>query len=225
MNSVRNAIAGLCLVFGALSASAAIVSVDGDNVRFTYDNSTLYGSAIVVGDAILFTPTGFAAESLNGSGLDQEIEMLNIQVEIITAGYWLEDFQLVEQGDYILDGAGATAAVSGIFEVSSNTNANVESNSFDAGPLTVQGALTEWSAGSMISLGDTPGWATDTDVDLDITNTLSATTSAPGEQSRVQKKLGGVGIQITAVPVPAAVWLFGSGLVGLLGWARRKTAT
>jgi len=29
-------------------------------------------------------------------------------------------------------------------------------------------------------------------------------------------------IEITAVPVPAAVWLFGSGLIGLVGVARRK---
>jgi len=27
---------------------------------------------------------------------------------------------------------------------------------------------------------------------------------------------------VSAVPVPAAVWLFGSGLMGLLGLARRK---
>ena len=30
--------------------------------------------------------------------------------------------------------------------------------------------------------------------------------------------------QITSVPVPAAVWLFGSGLFGLIGFVRRKTA-
>jgi len=29
---------------------------------------------------------------------------------------------------------------------------------------------------------------------------------------------------VAAVPVPAAVWLFGSGLLGLVGLARRKTA-
>ena len=28
---------------------------------------------------------------------------------------------------------------------------------------------------------------------------------------------------ISAVPIPAAVWLFGSGLIGLIGIARRKT--
>lgn len=31
-------------------------------------------------------------------------------------------------------------------------------------------------------------------------------------------------MSITAVPVPAAMWLFGSGLIGLIGIARRKTA-
>lgn len=31
-------------------------------------------------------------------------------------------------------------------------------------------------------------------------------------------------VEITAVPVPAAVWLFGSGLLGLVGMARRKKA-
>jgi len=30
-------------------------------------------------------------------------------------------------------------------------------------------------------------------------------------------------IMPSAVPVPAAVWLFGSGLIGLVGVARRKT--
>jgi len=29
---------------------------------------------------------------------------------------------------------------------------------------------------------------------------------------------------VSAVPVPAAFWLFGSGLIGLVGFARRKKA-
>lgn len=33
---------------------------------------------------------------------------------------------------------------------------------------------------------------------------------------------GSYSMSITAVPVPAAVWLFGSGLIGLIGIARRK---
>ncbi len=33
----------------------------------------------------------------------------------------------------------------------------------------------------------------------------------------------GAQVNVSAVPVPAAVWLFGSGLIGLVGIARRKT--
>ena len=36
--------------------------------------------------------------------------------------------------------------------------------------------------------------------------------------------LGSALVRISAVPVPAAVWLFGSGLLGLVGLARRKKA-
>ena len=31
-------------------------------------------------------------------------------------------------------------------------------------------------------------------------------------------------IRLSAVPIPAAVWLFGSGLIGLIGIAKRKKA-
>ena len=37
-------------------------------------------------------------------------------------------------------------------------------------------------------------------------------------------KLSGSGFGPAVVPVPAAVWLFGSGLLGLVGIARRKKA-
>ena len=30
-------------------------------------------------------------------------------------------------------------------------------------------------------------------------------------------------IQLSMIPVPAAVWLFGSGLIGLVGWSRRRS--
>ena len=31
-----------------------------------------------------------------------------------------------------------------------------------------------------------------------------------------------VGASVQVVPVPAAVWLFGTGLIGLIGFAKRK---
>lgn len=35
---------------------------------------------------------------------------------------------------------------------------------------------------------------------------------------------GGAWVSVSTVPVPAAVWLFGSGLICLIGFARRKKA-
>lgn len=52
----------------------------------------------------------------------------------------------------------------------------------------------------------------------------------PGHQMLTQPfpgqtpAFGGVMIPVSAIPVPAAVWLFGSGLLGLVGVARRKKA-
>ena len=40
--------------------------------------------------------------------------------------------------------------------------------------MTTQGALTAWSAGTSLSLGDTAGWDTDTKVIMTLSNTLSA---------------------------------------------------
>lgn len=217
-------IVGCALVACTLQANAGIVTVNGDNVRFTYDDSTLFGTGNVIGDNIFFLPTEFIAESLNGAGLVETSDTLSVQVEVITAGYWLADFKLAEQGDYQLTGAGATADVGGYFAVESNTSGYSDMNSISAGPLTVQGSLTEWSLDSAIMLSDTAGWGSDTDVNVDLYNISSASTDALGEEAYVEKKIGGVGVMISAVPVPAAVWLFGSGLLAVAGWSRRKVA-
>lgn len=48
---------------------------------------------------------------------------------------------------------------------------------------------------------------------------------ASGEFGPQFPETAGVGVEIgpSAIPVPAAVWLFGSGLLGLIGMARRRT--
>jgi hypothetical protein len=61
-----------------------------------------------------------------------------------------------------------------------------------------------------------------TDIDFSIQNTLQAF-AAPGwpNYAFVQKKLSLTVTAVSTVPVPAAVWLFGSAL-GLFGFMRRK---
>jgi hypothetical protein len=53
----------------------------------------------------------------------------------------------------------------------------------------------------------------------DATYRISAASTSSGTKGSVDWQL-----ELTAVPVPAAVWSFGSGLIGLLGVARRKKA-
>lgn len=53
---------------------------------------------------------------------------------------------------------------------------------------------------------------------------LALNFSATGLQGLADESWGldNVQVEVSAVPVPAAVWLFGSGLLGLIGMARRK---
>jgi len=222
------------LILFAATANGASVTVNGDNVKFTYDDSSLYGTANVIGNTIFFTPTTFTAESLDGAGLVQTSASLAITIEILpaSAGLAMNTFQLLENGDYKLNGGGTSVSAVGELTIDSQTSAFSDSNLFNAGALTVPGGPTDWSAGTTINLGDTLGWDMDTSVIMTLDNTLSATSSLSGvgEQAFIQKKFEGDAIGITidltasgAVPVPAAVWLFGSAL-GLLGWLRRRTA-
>jgi hypothetical protein len=63
----------------------------------------------------------------------------------------------------------------------------------------------------------------------DVSNGLTlqfnaATGAAGGSTSFLEIDNVSVTADVSAVPVPAAVWLFGSGLLGLVGVARRKKA-
>jgi len=211
------------------TSQAATVTLFGDDVKFTFDDSTAFGSGNVIGNNIFFLPTSFKTESLDGTGPDTLNVTLNVTVEATTGGYEMEYFQLAEEGDYELIGSGASVQANGQFRVTSAAKlCNVffpcmDEEIFDAGALTVQNALTTWSAGTSIDLADTAGWNTDTKVIMTLENRLNATTlnSGVGESAFIEKKFGGVGIIVNPIPIPGAVWLFGSAL-GLLGWMRRR---
>lgn len=146
-----------------------------------------------------------------------------------SSNFVIDGFQIAEAGDYRLDGADATVSAEGRLQVSSATTtcgvfACTDSEIFSAGPLSVTGALTEWTAGAGIDFDDTVGWGSDTAVLAQLQNDLSASTLANGELAFIQKKNTGVGLVVVPeIPLPAAAWLFGSALLGL-GLVKRRKA-
>lgn len=216
------------LILASSTANAASVTVNGDDVSFTYDDATLYGTASVIGNTVFFFPAEFRAESTNGSPATNSVsDTLNIRVDALTPGFSMATMTISEDGDYRADGTGASVTANGFFRATSMTilcglSPCQDEVLLDAGSLSQTGATAAlWSMGGAINLGDTPGWGSDTSVNLTIQNNLSATTLASGEIAWIQKKFS---VAVPAVPVPAAVWLFGSGLLGLVGIARRKKA-
>ncbi len=212
-------------------ASAALVTLSGTDVDFTFEDDTLFGTAIVSGNSLLFQPTAFKAESTNGEGAVSTTVTLNIEVVATTPGYDITSLAMFEQGDYELDGSGASVTASGRLGVLSTSNTHdcgifgcSDSSLFNVDPMTTTGALTEWSGGTSVDLADTAGWGSDTQLQISFQNNLKATTLNNGEQAFIQKKFGAVGLVVNPVPVPAAAWLFISGLFGLVVMARRKTS-
>ncbi|MFQ5635612.1 MAG: hypothetical protein ACE5G3_09840 [Gammaproteobacteria bacterium] len=193
----------------------------GNDVKFTFDDATLFGTGYTVGNGVFFMPTAFIAESNNTDGLVTVVETLSIVVEATTTGKTMTQFALAEQGDYLLNGTSTSVSATGTFGAGSNTSAFSDSKALSAGALTVQGALTEWQINSLIDLADTAGWGQDTGVTLTLENTSTAESTVLGDQALIQKKFGAFGVQVTIVPVPAAVYLFGSALA-VLGWRRRR---
>jgi len=232
MKAIKLSFAALALSVIGFQANAAVVTECGTNVCFTYDNSTLFGSANIVGNNIFFLPTEFVASSTDGTGSEITNETLEIRIEAYTPDYDMTQFLLVEQGDYQLNGEGAWVSASGQLRVTSVAKTCpvggfdficTDNDTFNTGPLDVQGVLTDWEGTGQVDLGDTAGWGSDTAVIMTLENVLQASTLENGETAFIEKKLAGVGIQV--VPVPAAVWLFGSALAGMAAWSRRRKLT
>jgi hypothetical protein len=78
-----------------------------------------------------------------------------------------------------------------------------------------------------VDLDDSP-WSTTTNIDADPINTgvsdfiYSYTSKVSGGTSLIRALDNSTFVAYEVVPVPAALWLFGSGLIGLIAITRRK---
>ncbi len=234
------AAAGTLSVIGG-NASAALIALDGDGFTAIYDDTALglFGAPTLSGDghSVLFSPLSFKATSSGPQGT--VFTNSNVQFDIRPdADFRLLGVGLVENGDYRLVNRSGSVVLAPSVDASGElrlTNlwngTDHVSTFFSAGPLTTTCTtssgcpLNTWSAAASLQ---TPTAWDNADIRVRIQNDLTAEAFQIGDSAMIEKKQSTQGLVLTpyieTVPVPGAIWLFGSALAGLAG-LRRKART
>lgn len=230
--------AGLALASSGASAAIQSVSVSGATVDFSfqYDDTlpNLFNLGIyeVSGDSLSFSPTNFFAYQNGVTGWNTANSTTPAITVTAKAGYSLNQISLFEQGDYyrIQSGSGMTTVkVAGEFIV--NNVATKISNVSLADSMSAQGLFNDSEE------FETSSWSYSTSVALNaaqsatakVQNILKAGVNLGGtalDVAFIEKKLMMLSVQSTEVtapvPVPGAIWLFGTAFAGFLV-SRRNT--
>lgn len=226
--------ATLGLMYGT-GAGAATVNTCGPNVCYTYADDQvavgLTGQPTRVGDSMQFFEPAFAAQSAGGAGWvttgGPTGNFLFDRVYTVNAGDEITNFTVSEEFDYhILNGGEVnanlyTAALSNVLGSETDTTSTTQTitHTGPSGGNQIDTVVAQLYPAFIFTQPAT-------DMKVIIQNTLNAYSGASNELAFIQKKFTLVTNTImntTVVPVPAAVWLFGSGL-GVLGLVRRRQA-
>jgi hypothetical protein len=239
---------GLIFMLGSFTANAASINYGdfiGNTAAYggvtessTTDSVPLFGSPTITADSLRFAPTGFTASASDGSS-DITNGQLNFDVEALTAA-GIPGLTVSEFGDYTLAGTGSTAT-----SVSVGISVFATITEVDGAPITpfTVNASTSSLYDLVNNAGITVPWSSGVSIDFNLAlsdegisytsgvtefefvmNNQLLAISETGTIAFISKKGFQVDLQPTVVPVPAAFWLFGSGLIGLVGIARRKKA-
>jgi hypothetical protein len=220
-------------VSGVPAANAALVSLAGTNVTYSFDDAQFAGFGAffsVSGDTLVIDFTNFKAEDASAlTALTTRNGTFVIDVESNSSSA-LSNLSLLENGDYQLfdftpGGVGPAALVSGEFRVRNlNNAAQLDTIALNSGALVTLSdffnspTTNPWSVTAATTL--VPTWNT-LEARITLQNLLRAL-SQGDDYAFIEKKL--VTITATVVPVPAAVWLLGSALLGISIVARRRAA-
>lgn len=210
-----------------LGADATCKSAGGATVEFCYDPHNIspgFGELSVVGNAIFATPTELkASAAVSGSAtVAHDVNNYGGTVTVnALPGYRIAKVTFGMGGDYAVPNNNSWVWLDASFMLdagalgSSNTPLNLTWANTD-------GETEDWS---VFAAEDVDGWGKITTLDMSLDLTLGAHAEDAGV-SFIQAKAVGSGIMVytAPVPVPGAIWLFGSGLalLGAMNHRRRR---
>lgn len=223
-------LAGIALAASVpLSASAAIVTLDGDYFDVSYDDALvgLFGTPMIVGDAIKFFPSGNPGFTAKTTTSDTTIITNSTIALSITAdaGWTLTGGSLWEAGDYLVFGGGSVVAATGQLRMtpldpsgSTLIDPITASNAFV--PATFPNlATTNWEATAGVTLDDAANSA-----NVSIQNILVAYAGgdAGPKGAFIEKKEVVLTVGVAPIPEPATWATMATGAI-LLGFALRRS--
>ena len=205
------------------SSNAGMITIDGSDVSFTYDDSLLgfFGPATVSGNSLTFAPTNFSASSTTSSPFD--FTNSSFAVTINSLGNYINKISLVEKGNYIKIGGSADVAASGSLTTTDLTNTPSKQSVSDITP-TVPFTTTAFPK----PVGDWEATANENllnsfSVLANINNILGTQKLQTSDFTLInQLSVSLTASTVSQVPLPQAVWLFGAGLLGMLKLSKRK---
>jgi hypothetical protein len=184
------------IIFGLLGFASLVAASVANAATLSLDPSS---ATVAVGDSFSVNVLGslFPTDGVAGGGL-----VISYDSTLLSLGsYSLNDFPLdFSPGN---DVAGALTLV-------------LNAAFTGAAPATGTGTFNFVTL-NFTAIAGTPGTAVDLTVDV-----LNPFVNAVTFAEIPVDTLNGATVTVGAVPVPAAVWLFGSGLLGLVGVARRR---
>ncbi|PPD20562.1 MAG: hypothetical protein CTY23_08270 [Methylomonas sp.] len=218
---MKNLLLAASLLLAGFNANAVTV-LPGATVDFSFSVpfNPLFGAFHVEGDSLRFKPTDFVATTTGG------IDITNATTPLITVtarpGFVLTELNLFEQGDYFrIESAPNTTfvGVGGQFIVNNNPvqiNADQGLNnafSFTSLATGTPFVTTPWTLSESVALNSAQS------ATVRLENILVAGVMSNFSAAFIEKKL--ISIGVVTVPVPAAFWLFATGLLTLVT-TRRK---
>lgn len=225
-----------------VTVCATCIELEGTDVKFIIDTAqadfALYGTPVVVGNSLFFSPTTFTASSTDQSGFPDPTPgdppgptgvargTITFDIVALNENVRLEKVMVSEAGDYqtssLTDGEVSASAQLGAINLS-NAMSGFLQDTTETGPLASANTLETWALET--SLDFMAGWAAgSTAAKITVQNNLFATTFATPASAFIQKKFQGLAITVNVIPLPAAVWMFLSALAGLAWFRRRQGA-